>query len=72
MFFCFFKQKTAYGVASCLVGSEMCIRDTGRHEQEHTNIDTRDRRDNCSAADTSFYPRAAVIDRRGLFFFRDA
>ena len=26
MFF-FFKQKTAYEIASCLVGSEMCIRD---------------------------------------------
>ena len=23
----FFKQKTAYEIASCLVGSEMCIRD---------------------------------------------
>ena len=26
-FFFFFKQKTAYGIASCLVGSEMWIRD---------------------------------------------
>ena len=26
-FFFFFKQKTAYEIASCLVGSEMCIRD---------------------------------------------
>ncbi len=25
-FFFFFKQKTAYEIASCLVGSEMCIR----------------------------------------------
>ncbi len=25
--FFFFKQKTAYEIASCLVGSEMCIRD---------------------------------------------
>ena len=24
----FFKQKTAYEIASCLVGSEMCIRDS--------------------------------------------
>ncbi|WP_460366075.1 hypothetical protein, partial [Staphylococcus aureus] len=23
----FFKQKTAYAIAQCLVGSEMCIRD---------------------------------------------
>ena len=26
-FFFFFKQKTAYEIASCLVGSEMCISD---------------------------------------------
>ncbi len=26
--FFFFKQKTAYEIASCLVGSEMCIRDS--------------------------------------------
>ncbi len=26
MFF-FFKQKTAYEISACLVGSEMCIRD---------------------------------------------
>ena len=42
-FFFFFKQKTAYEISACLVGSEMCIRDrpseqypllmsTGRHE----------------------------------------
>ena len=30
-FFVFFvKQKTAYEIASCLVGSEMCIRDRSR------------------------------------------
>ena len=28
----FFKQKTAYEIASCLVGSEMCIRDRGRRK----------------------------------------
>src|SRR5674476_1653059 len=28
MFFFFFKQKTAYEVSACLVGSEMCIRDS--------------------------------------------
>src|SRR5665213_300428 len=27
-FFFFFKQKTAYEIAACLVGSEMCIRDS--------------------------------------------
>ncbi|WP_460366187.1 hypothetical protein, partial [Staphylococcus aureus] len=26
--FFFFKQKTAYEIAQCLVGSEMCIRDS--------------------------------------------
>ena len=29
-FFFFFKQKTAYEIASCLVGSEMCIRDRNK------------------------------------------
>ncbi len=28
-FFFFFKQKTAYEISACLVGSEMCIRDRG-------------------------------------------
>src|SRR5678810_517872 len=27
LFFFFFKQKTAYEISACLVGSEMCIRD---------------------------------------------
>ena len=27
--FLFFKQKTAYEISACLVGSEMCIRDSG-------------------------------------------
>ena len=27
--FFFFKQKTAYEISACLVGSEMCIRDRG-------------------------------------------
>ena len=26
----FFKQKTAYEISACLVGSEMCIRDRGK------------------------------------------
>ena len=29
-FFFFFKQKTAYEISACLVGSEMCIRDRTR------------------------------------------
>ena len=29
-FFFFFKQKTAYEISACLVGSEMCIRDSGK------------------------------------------
>src|SRR5674476_1646703 len=28
VFFFFFKQKTAYEISACLVGSEMCIRDS--------------------------------------------
>ena len=32
--FFFFKQKTAYEIASCLVGSEMCIRDSSYFAQE--------------------------------------
>src|SRR5665213_3731608 len=30
LFFFFFKQKTAYEISACLVGSEMCIRDRAR------------------------------------------
>ena len=30
LFFFFFKQKTAYEISACLVGSEMCIRDSVR------------------------------------------
>ena len=30
-FFFFFKQKTAYEISACLVGSEMCIRDRFVH-----------------------------------------
>ena len=29
--FFFFKQKTAYEISACLVGSEMCIRDRFAH-----------------------------------------
>ena len=32
-FFFFFKQKTAYEISACLVGSEMCIRDSGSFEE---------------------------------------
>ncbi|WP_460366049.1 hypothetical protein, partial [Staphylococcus aureus] len=31
----FFKQKTAYEIAQCLVGSEMCIRDRHKHLNQH-------------------------------------
>ena len=30
--FFFFKQKTAYEISACLVGSEMCIRDRGKDD----------------------------------------
>ena len=36
MFFFFFKQKTAYEIGVRLVGSEMCIRDSGKDEQSFT------------------------------------
>ena len=32
----FFKQKTAYEIASCLVGSEMCIRDSCPDQAEQS------------------------------------
>src|SRR5674476_1572658 len=32
-FFFFFKQKTAYEISACLVGSEMCIRDSRQCER---------------------------------------
>ncbi|MCJ8116843.1 hypothetical protein MU460_14590, partial [Staphylococcus aureus] len=32
----FFRQKTAYEVCACLVGSEMCIRD--RNETQHEGV----------------------------------
>src|SRR5678809_816015 len=35
LFFFFFKQKTAYEISACLVGSEMCIRDS------HKRLDGR-------------------------------
>ena len=32
-FFFFFKQKTAYEISACLVGSEMCIRDSSYYNR---------------------------------------
>ena len=42
-FFFFFKQKTAYEISACLVGSEMCIRDRdwGTLDQEDWNTNQR-------------------------------
>ena len=37
-FFFFFKQKTAYEISACLVGSEMCIRDRYRPHPKHTGF----------------------------------
>ena len=34
--FFFFKQKTAYEISACLVGSEMCIRDRRTHMRYHS------------------------------------
>src|SRR5678810_673853 len=36
-FFFFFKQKTAYEISACLVGSEMCIRDR-RATAQHLHV----------------------------------
>eukprot|EP01015_Nassula_variabilis_P036224 TRINITY_DN928_c0_g1_i13.p3 TRINITY_DN928_c0_g1~~TRINITY_DN928_c0_g1_i13.p3 ORF type:complete len:114 (+),score=43.66 TRINITY_DN928_c0_g1_i13:1-342(+) len=33
--FFFFKQKTAYEISACLVGSEMCIRDRSRDKMKN-------------------------------------
>ena len=35
----FFKQKTAYEISECLVGSEMCIRDSAKGVQTFGNFD---------------------------------
>ena len=35
--FFFFKQKTAYEISACLVGSEMCIRDRTRDKPHGCN-----------------------------------
>ena len=32
--FFFFKQKTAYEISACLVGSEMCIRDSDPYDNQ--------------------------------------
>src|SRR5450756_1819309 len=39
-FFFFFKQKTAYEIMPSLVGSEMCIRDSGYAVADHRTIRT--------------------------------
>ncbi|WP_460366175.1 hypothetical protein, partial [Staphylococcus aureus] len=41
----FFKQKTAYEIAQCLVGSEMCIRD--RSSTRHVKPSVRRGRNSC-------------------------
>src|SRR5678809_523650 len=40
-YFFFFKQKTAYEISACLVGSEMCIRDS-RGDEEREQHDGAD------------------------------
>ena len=39
-FFFFFKQKTAYEISACLVGSEMCIRDSGQSNDNLLTMST--------------------------------
>ena len=55
--FFFFKQKTAYEIASCLVGSEMCIRDSlgaaafRVHRIRRGNVCLEDQAKACSPTD---------------------
>ncbi len=42
LFFFFFKQKTAYEMSACLVGSGMCIRDSAAIARHGTDIHRSD------------------------------
>ena len=44
-FFFFFKQKTAYEISACLVGSEMCIRDSNNTFVRGWSIDQENTED---------------------------
>ena len=37
----FFKQKTAYEISACLVGSEMCIRDSTKTVAKRARVEPR-------------------------------
>ena len=54
LFFFFFKQKTAYEISACLVGSEMCIRDRDMTQAQMAKLL------NCSQRIYSNYERGDV------------
>ena len=57
--FFFFKQKTAYEISACLVGSEMCIRDS---------IMMVDQIVLCYASFLQGFPKWTVIDHKFTSF----
>ena len=54
----FFKQKTAYEFSACLVGSEMCIRDSDTDGLDTDGLDT----DGLDTDDLFERPRLNVLD----------
>src|SRR5678810_1384742 len=69
LFFFFFKQKTAYEISACLVGSEMCIRDrVDTNRDLYTALSTRLKETHVSASlllsNISVVARADVPIRR--------
>src|SRR5674476_42860 len=68
LFFFFFKQKTAYEISACLVGSEMCIRDSGQ-DRNVIRFDT-DVEDNEDRAHLCGMVLALLTDREALVLKR--
>ena len=69
----FFKQKTAYEIASCLVGSEMCIRDRSPHGRYLLGRATELLRDSFDVAMGQFAAVAALeelVDHSASFIFQ--
>ncbi len=69
VFFFFFKQKTAYEISTCLVGSEMCVRDSHsivverRTLRLHTELTLNGRQQGLE--DQAALPRAADSGHAG-------
>ena len=51
--FFFFKQKTAYEISACLVGSEMCIRDSSSTTDDSYDESTSYEETSSSSGETS-------------------